>query len=261
MPIDYGWLATKIVGSLGPSRIEYHRKYGKTVWRMKPPHKRTLTLGEPKANPCKQWQHADALWVSQPDAWRQTWRDALKKPGMSGYDLWMKEALTLCSQNKYLPDEPSISGGWSTSKVVPGETWPPPGKAPPKPPLPPVDYFDCSECSAGTYQTFYGRLAPYLSDCYLNSYCQWRRYDILFMSCIWDFSIPSMSSRFYMWPPYSYVDMYVFNPSMTSPFSIRNTSGPLCSGGVFDIIKTESSPPCDHGDHSAFTFEIYPVEY
>ncbi len=261
MPIDYGWLATKISGSLGPSRIEYHRVAGKTVWRMKPPHKRKLELGSPAANPCQQWQQADAIWVNQGESWRQKWRDALKKPGMSGYDLWMKEALTLCSQNKNLPDDPSISGGWSTAKVIPGDTWPPAGKEIPIPPPPPVDYFDCEQCFLGSYQIFYARLKPYVDSCHFRNLTDFMPCAVDPGSCSYVGNIPPDQFSFNVgWPPvFCTLSGYANGPESTLSF-VSNLDG-FCWGGVFDTIHTEASPSCPHGDHSGFSVEIYPVAY
>ncbi|MBA7543016.1 hypothetical protein ES705_35342 [subsurface metagenome] len=261
MPIDYGWLATKISGSLGPSRIEYHRVAGKTVWRMKPPHKRKLTLDSPEANPCKQWKQADAIWVSQVEPWRQLWRNALKKPGMSGYDLWMKEALTLCSQQKYLPDVPSISGGWSTSKVIPGTTFPPAGKIIPPPPKPPLDYFDCEQCFAGSYQTFYARLKPFDSTCHFRNLTNWVTCSVAPGSCWYLGSLPPDQDYFNVgWSPvFATLTGHANGPESTITF--QNLADGLCTGGHYDNVNTEASPPCPHGPHTDFSFEIYPVSY
>lgn len=69
--------------------------------------------------PCKSWTHADWLW-SHGFVDTDQWRKAVKRPGMSGYDLWMREAVHLASQGHYFPHMPSISGGWSASKCVLG---------------------------------------------------------------------------------------------------------------------------------------------
>jgi hypothetical protein len=261
MPIDYGWLATKISGSLGPSRIEYHRLAGKTVWRMKPPHKRKLELGSPAANPCRQWQQADAIWVGQDETWRQKWRNALKKPGISGYDLWMKEALTCCASNRFLPDDPSISGGWSTAKVIPGVTWPPEGKVLPIPPPPPADYFLCWNCPAGSYLTFYGRLVPDTPDCRYYEMFPWNEIHVMLGECVWSASLANSNIIFDLATPVGYVSLWTNATGPMSEMSLKYTSGPPCLGGFFDTLDWEGGAACSHGDHSEFKFEIYGVDY
>ncbi len=261
MPIDYGWLATKISGSFGPARIEYHRKYGKTAWRMKPPHKKTLELGSPEANPCAQWRTADALWVSQPESWRQMWRDALKKPSMSGYDLWMKEALTLCSQNKYLPDEPSISGGWSTKKVIAGVTWPPEGKTPPVPPPPPPDYYNCWACPLGSYSTFYARLLPDTPGCRYHQLFPWHNIQVTDFECYWQNWFADSSIYIDMTTTSGIAKLWTDADGAVSEMQFSFAGSPPCLGGYYDILDWESGLTCPHGNHSAYKVQIYGVDY
>jgi len=75
--------------------------------------------------PCKCWLWADWSWTH--DLVDQlSWRDGLKRPGMSRYDLWMREAVWLASKGHYMPDYPSISGGYSTRSVISGHRLQPP---------------------------------------------------------------------------------------------------------------------------------------
>ncbi len=64
---------------------------------------------------------ADRFWGAQSIEWRQKWRDAVKKPKLTGYSLWMKEALFHLNQNWYAPEEPSESGGWANPPLVIGK--------------------------------------------------------------------------------------------------------------------------------------------
>jgi len=65
-------------------------------------------------------QYADHLYQQKSPANRKLWRDAVKRPGYSAYDLWMSEALTLLNQGKRPPDVPSHSGGFNTERVIEG---------------------------------------------------------------------------------------------------------------------------------------------
>jgi len=70
------------------------------------------------------FSHADALYTSFDSPTRKAWRQAVKAPQMSGYDLWMKEATSLMHQG-YRPNQtPSHSGGFSNRRLSPGHTLP-----------------------------------------------------------------------------------------------------------------------------------------
>ncbi len=94
--------------------------------------------------PCAAWKLADATWVGMTEAEQQVWIDALKKPGMSGYDLFMKEAVTCMIAGNNSPITPSISGGWSTTKVKCDGPIPPPEACIDEPPPPEVYHACCN---------------------------------------------------------------------------------------------------------------------
>lgn len=75
--------------------------------------------------PCHAWARADWLWC-QGHVSKPFWAAALTKPGMSAYDLWMKEAVAAASWGDYFPDGPSPSGGWNPHAALPGTIWHPP---------------------------------------------------------------------------------------------------------------------------------------
>jgi hypothetical protein len=126
----------------GPAgAIEAFRKGGRTPSRIAKRHRTWqsyqpwLTKEPPDQCSCKCWLLADSIWQSWTRAQKRPWYQALKAPKLTAYDLWMREALTLCNQNQFLPDEPSPSGGFSTRYLKPGTTYaPPPSCAPPPPP-------------------------------------------------------------------------------------------------------------------------------
>lgn len=76
--------------------------------------------------PCQGFMKADKLYSSFPESEKQVWRDAVKRPVMSGYTLWMSECLYLWSKGLSSPLKPSISGGYSPKKAIPGGPYPPP---------------------------------------------------------------------------------------------------------------------------------------
>jgi hypothetical protein len=75
---------------------------------------------------CCVFKYVDAIWQRLSPAERAPWFAAVKKRGISGYDLWMSEQLYLALHAQYLANGPSISGGFSPRKAVPGTIWPPP---------------------------------------------------------------------------------------------------------------------------------------
>jgi len=75
--------------------------------------------------PCKCWLWADWSWTHDLVD-QEAWREALKRPHMSRYDLWMREAVWLASKGHYMPDWPSLSGGYSTCSVISGHRLQPP---------------------------------------------------------------------------------------------------------------------------------------
>ncbi|MBA7658680.1 hypothetical protein ES703_66639 [subsurface metagenome] len=75
---------------------------------------------------CHIFKHIDGCHKLLPQANRKQWRDAVKKPHMSGYDLWMKEGLHHGNRILPPPDEPSNSGGFTPGPLNPGSRFPPP---------------------------------------------------------------------------------------------------------------------------------------
>ena len=74
---------------------------------------------------CDAYLVADWLWCKGMID-KQLWRRAVKKSHMTGYDLWIMEACALAKQGFYLPDVPSVSGGYTTWRAVAGSRWQPP---------------------------------------------------------------------------------------------------------------------------------------
>jgi hypothetical protein len=99
------------------------------VWQLEQP----WTEPKPGYCPCECWTLADALWQTMTEEQRELWRAAVKAPKMSGYDVWMKEALSLCTRGLNLPDRPGPGGGYSAMYALPGSTPPPASCLPEQP--------------------------------------------------------------------------------------------------------------------------------
>jgi hypothetical protein len=88
------------------------------IWQLSQP----WTEPKPHKCSCECFQLADALWQTMTEENRELWRAAVKAPQMSGYDVWMKEALYLCNRGINLPDAPGPGGGYSPINAKPGST-------------------------------------------------------------------------------------------------------------------------------------------
>jgi hypothetical protein len=89
---------------------------------------------KPHKCPCECWSLADTAWLAMTDDEHAIWNAAVTARGISGYDLWMKEALYLCNQGLYLPDGPGPGGGFTPRQAIPGTHIPPPASCLPEPP-------------------------------------------------------------------------------------------------------------------------------
>jgi len=75
---------------------------------------------------CTRFAKADKLYSAFPESEKNIWRRAVKKPGITGYTLWMKECLYLWGRGESSPLKPSISGGYTREKAIPGGPYPAP---------------------------------------------------------------------------------------------------------------------------------------
>jgi hypothetical protein len=146
-------LASYLLGPIADSIVKGQRfKRAESIIRghkegLNPPAPLKFPDTAPGACPCKNFKMADWRWRVLTAAQKATWNAAVKKPFMSGYELFMKENLTtLKSKGKYC-DVPSPSGGFSCALVVggaiPPNAWIGMYTAPPPPP--PVNA--CNLCS------------------------------------------------------------------------------------------------------------------
>jgi len=110
---------------------------------------------DPEANrcDCKTWKYADELYA-RGHFDTGLWRRAIKARHKSAYDVWMKESCTLGNRGHYLPDEPSVSGGHSTDKAIPGNRWQPPQQ--------------CIRQYAQVLKTEYNEPAPFRWEIYVH---------------------------------------------------------------------------------------------
>jgi hypothetical protein len=97
-----------------PSDIPYSWKAGK--------------VDVPKTDRTRAFKVADGLYSLFPDPVKLLWRKAVKKHGISGYNLYMLECVACFVAGNYAPDCPSISGGYGYKKITPGAYFPPPSE-------------------------------------------------------------------------------------------------------------------------------------
>ena len=138
--------------------------------------------------------YADRLWAAALID-TEPWRVALTKPGMSAYDLWMREAVRLSAHGSYYPDYPSVSGGWSTNNLISGHKWQPPACCIP-------DYID-----GWSIETRYS--TPTHHHVYVTVYASDPRRPVIGIKQItvqyWGYPIKD----WVVWPPVSGVSPYV----------------------------------------------------
>ncbi len=119
------WLGFPIHTITGRAGNGMYRHGSTTVTGEKPHAPTRARTRRPASCDCESWYQADNLY-SVGKVPSNTWRSALKANGLSGYDLWMKEAESLARAGHYFPDVPSASGGYTVDRVVPGHTYQPP---------------------------------------------------------------------------------------------------------------------------------------
>ncbi len=74
---------------------------------------------------CMAYTIADYLWISH-NVDHDLWNKAVKRPNLSGYGLWISEAVACAKNGYYYPDVPSVSGGYQTGLSIPGVNFQPP---------------------------------------------------------------------------------------------------------------------------------------
>ena len=81
---------------------------------------------KPRKCACQAWQKADIEWQRMSENEKANWRAAVKKPGMSGYHLWMSETVWAYNQGISTTGLPSQSGGYRYSHIKKGYVYFPP---------------------------------------------------------------------------------------------------------------------------------------
>lgn len=133
-------------------------KHGPTA-RTRKKHSKDVHRTEKQKCPCEAFTAADLSYQKMSDPDRLTWKKALKKPGMSAYELYMKEAISALINSGRYPECPSVSGGFSCSSVIPGYPIQDPDFIGHAPPIPEKwmclqhPTFDCIKSPFGTYDT------------------------------------------------------------------------------------------------------------
>ena len=187
--------------------ISLHRQYHKP-----PPIDSVYPPPEPSPPgppcPCNVFKIADAAYTALPEETKQQWRDAVKKPGISGYTLWMKENMTAAMREGKLPTGPSASGGFSCRALELAEdppTWantiglaPPyiPPEAPPEEPIPGLNH--CNACDPAIPDEFFVTFTGLGGDFIHHNH----KYHLIWMmECDWLHEDPAFSIDLSWWPP------------------------------------------------------------
>lgn len=110
----------------GSSFLVSHFKHTQSVRQfVKRPQR--MPIPTPPADPscpCEAFKYCDLIYQGMTEDERDEWRGSVTRPATSGYDLWMKECLTLVNAGEAPPDHPSPSGGFSAKEAQPGEKHP-----------------------------------------------------------------------------------------------------------------------------------------
>ncbi len=118
---------------------------------------------------------------------KKIWKDALKKPGISAYELYMKECLCTMIRTGTYPDGPTESGGFSCGLIAPGLVDAPEGFVGQVPPGDAPDFYPpgapCPSCEFQTpskynakVQGLTGEAEPYNGEYVLDqgAACEWQ---------------------------------------------------------------------------------------
>ena len=165
------------------------RKHGPAA-RRKKPHSTDVHRSPKQKCPCESFTICDLSYQNMSGPDKSLWKAALKKPGMSAYELYMKECLSTAMRTATYPECPSVSGGFSCGSVIAGAAIEQEGFIGLVPPPPPPEPWPggplCARCP-GDSPSVYTTLIEGLVDdgSYLNG-----TYDIPFwLNCIWRLNI------------------------------------------------------------------------
>lgn len=122
------------------------------------PEKREDPYYTPRKCSCQAFKYLDLQYQGFSDEEKTKWRRAVKKPGLSGYTLFMSEGLYLLTKGKCFSGEPSISGGYNAKKAIEG-----------------YKYFPPEACIFRNPDQACMEAAAQIADWYWNDWNQWHR--------------------------------------------------------------------------------------
>ncbi len=163
-----------------------YKKHGPSA-RTARQHKTQTHRSPAQKCPCEAFTACDLAYQRMSAAAKKIWKDAIKKPGISAYELYMKECLATMIKTGTYPDGPTDSGGFSCRLVTPGLIAAPEGFIGQVPPPPEPEFYPpgapCEFCSLQTpskynakLQGLTGEAAIYNGDYVLTQVlaCMWR---------------------------------------------------------------------------------------
>lgn len=112
-------LVYDIRGKMGGAIFKRHPYSDQTVLEPTRKNRRALPPTPLQKIQQERLAAADTFYKQMPQSERDTWKAAVKKNHLTGYQLFMKECLGLFSQGRNGPVVPSISGGYTYDKATP----------------------------------------------------------------------------------------------------------------------------------------------
>jgi hypothetical protein len=122
----YGYPLTSITGRFGNGIYKTRNGVPFLDHFSDPTQKRHDKSYTPRKCSCQAFKYLDLQYQGFSQAEKDKWRQAVKKPGLSGYTLFMSEGLHHLTKNIPWSGEPSISGGYSHDRPMPGHRFVPP---------------------------------------------------------------------------------------------------------------------------------------
>jgi hypothetical protein len=157
--LELGALFNAVSGPLGNLLI--HVPYAGRLHQLaaRKPHVKAVGQDDAHECPCKSFRNLDRYWTANSATLKPIWDAAVKRPGLSGYQLFMDENLHRCHIDGKLCSVPSSSGGFNFLNTVAGTVEVPPGgdwigKALLKWACSGAPLWDCVMAPFGTYDTY-----------------------------------------------------------------------------------------------------------
>ena len=115
--IELSILANAAFGPTGSMLIHVPARGWAHTLRQRHPHVAAYGMTDPKKCPCLSFKILDLYWQMYAPALKPVWDAAVKRPFLSGYQLFMDENLHMCHEHGTLCGTPSPSGGYAFANL------------------------------------------------------------------------------------------------------------------------------------------------